>query len=325
MSVDDAVAGARDDSRRGRPPVSLEAAIVARRYFIDDKQKNEIAEELGLSRFKVARLIDEAKASGIVRIYVDMPAEVDVPLGEALERRYGVQRALVVRSVPRDPGATTALLGAAGAEHLRATLGPADVLGMSWGTSVTAVVDAVSELPPVDVVQMVGGVRSSGLDVSGSELVRRLTSRTSGAAYPLHAPLLVRSAGMAGALRTDPSLSDVIDRFQAVTVALVGIGSWNPPHSSLYLEIAPAERDALTAAGAVADVCGQMIDSRGQVVDPDLAARTIGITLDELRRVPTVIAVANGTDKTAAIAAALAGRLVSVLVTDSDTAEALLA
>jgi DNA-binding transcriptional regulator LsrR (DeoR family) len=316
---------AADDEHRARPTVSLEAAIVARRYYIDDKQKNEIAEELGISRFKVARLLDEAKASGIVRIYVDMPADIDLPLGERLAAAYGIARAIVVRAVDTAPDATASLIGSAGAEYLASIVSADDVLGISWGTSLTTVVDAVSTLAPADVVQMVGGVRAAEMDVSGVELVRRLARKTGGKAYPLHAPLLVRTASMAAELRDDPSLADAIDRFGRLSVALVGIGSWRPPKSSLYGEFTGAERAALIADGAAADLCTLVFDADGKAVESPALDRTIGVSAEELRSVPEVIAVAGGDEKVDAIAAVLRSEIVTTLVTDSRTAEDLLA
>lgn len=313
------------DRARARAAVSLEAAIVARRYYIDDKQKNEIADELGISRFKVARLLDEAKASGIVRIYVDMPADIDLPLGEDLARAYGITRAIVVRAIDAAPDATAGLIGDAAAQYLQGIVGPADVLGISWGSSLTALVNAVSSLDPAEVVQMVGGVRAAAMDVSGVELVRRLTRKTGGRAYPLHAPLLVRTPAMAEELRGDPSLADAIGRFERLTVALVGIGSWQPPKSSLYGEFTEAERAELAAAGAAADICTIVVDADGRELASAALGRTVGIAADELRRVPEVVAVAGGDEKIAAIGAALRSGLVRTLVTDSHTARALIA
>ncbi|WP_368498370.1 sugar-binding transcriptional regulator [Herbiconiux sp. A18JL235] len=314
-----------DPGARARTPVSLEAAIVARRYYIDDRQKNEIAEELGISRFKVARLLDEAKASGIVRITVDMPADIDLPVGEELARAYGITRAIVVRAIDAAPGATPGLIGDAAAQYLRGIVGPSDVLGISWGTSLTALVDAVSNLDPAEVVQLVGGVRAAELEVSGVELVRRLARKTGGRAHPLHAPLLVRTPAMAEELRRDPSLADVIESFDRLSVALVGIGSWQPPRSSLFGEFTETERAELAAAGAVADICAIVVDAEGREIESSALSRSVGISAAELRRVPEVVAVAGGSEKTAAIAAALRSGLVRTLVTDSHTATGLLA
>ena len=38
------------------------------------------AEEFGVSRFKIARLLDQALASGIVRIEIGVPAQIDTDL-----------------------------------------------------------------------------------------------------------------------------------------------------------------------------------------------------------------------------------------------------
>ena len=310
---------------RARPAVSLEAAIVARRYFIEDKQKSEIADELGISRFKVARLLDEARSSGIVRIYVDMPADIDLHVGAELVSTFSIGRAIVVKTSDSATDTEGYVIGAAAAEYLRGRLTPADLVGISWGTSLTNVIDAIISIPPVDVVQLVGGMHAGELDVSGLELVRRMSQKSGGRAYPLYAPLLVGTAQMAADLRHDPSLADVIGRFDRLTIALVGIGSWIPPKSSLFNELGPAERSSLLAQGAAADVCTVVFDHGGRVLESDALARAIGITLPELRQVPEVIAVAGGPAKVDAIASVLRSGVVNTLVTDSTTAAQLLA
>ncbi|MGV8885370.1 MAG: sugar-binding transcriptional regulator [Microbacteriaceae bacterium] len=312
------------EQHRARTAVSLEAAMVARRYYIDDKQKNEIADEFGISRFKVARLLDEARASGIVRIYVDMPSEIDLPLGEKVAQKYGIRRVIVVRTFDDDSDSIASITGAAAAQYLMGIVGPNDVLGISWGRSLTYAVDAVSARSATDVVQLVGGVRAGELDISGVELVRRLSEKTGGNAYPLHAPLLVRTPAMAKELRDDPSLADAIGRFASLTVAAVGIGSWHPPKSSLFTAFTPEERTELAGLGATADLCAIVLDSDGTPVQSPAIDRAVGITMNELRAVPEVIAIAGGSDKVAAIIAVLKSGAVHTLVTDSQTASHLL-
>ena len=56
------------------------AASIARRYYLDGRSKIEIADEFGLSRFKVARLLDAARESGLVRIEIRHPGQIDVDL-----------------------------------------------------------------------------------------------------------------------------------------------------------------------------------------------------------------------------------------------------
>jgi DNA-binding transcriptional regulator LsrR (DeoR family) len=312
---------AEPDSRRGAG--WLESAVVARMYYIEDRQKNEIAQELGISRFKVARLLEDARASGIVKISVDMPAEVDIVAGDILARRYGIQRAVVVRS-PRSPTAVRSVIGQAAADYL-ATMRPGTTLGISWGSTLTAVVDAVQTIPEMDVVQLVGGSTMVRPPDSGVELVRRLSERTGGRAVPLHAPLLVRTADMAQQLRSDPSLFDVFSRFDHLDAALVGVGSWNPIGSSLWGELSDSEREELVEAGAAGDLCSLVFDESGALLDSPALRRSVGITGAELRAVPDVVAVAGGRDKVSALEAVLRSGIVNTLITDTSAAEELIA
>lgn len=313
-----------DPEARSRPQASLEAALVARRFYIDDRPKNAIAEEMGISRFKVARLIEEARASGLVRITIEMPADIDLGLGEHLSRAFGIRRALVARTTDRDPAAVAALVGTAAATYLSTAVSDADVVGVSWGSTLTSTVDALRSLAPAEVVQLVGGVHAGAMETSGVELVRRLAERSGGRAFPLHAPLLVRTAEMAAALRADPSLAQTITRFSRLTKAVVGIGSWQPPRSSLYAEFTAEERRELLAAGAVGDICTIVLDENGQPLKSPVLARAMGISLAELGRVDEVVAVAGGLDKVRAIHAALRSGVVDTLITDARTAAALL-
>lgn len=306
---------------------SLDAAIVARRYYLDGQQKSEIADDLGISRFKVARLLDDARASGLVRITVALPAELDVAAGDALAALFGLRRALVVRVSDTTPAATIPLLGSATANYLTGRINADDVLGISWGATLSAVVDAVPALPAADLVQIVGSLGantadSTTMDRTSVELIRRLARTSGGRAFPLYAPLLVGSSATAQALRRDPSLARTTQRFAELTVALVGIGGW--PESILAQELVPAERGRLIKAGAAAEVCTFVLDESGTPMKSAPLARSVGISWAELRAVPEVIGVAGGLGKARAIAAAARSGLISTLVTDSITARQLL-
>ncbi|ERG64267.1 hypothetical protein L332_07350 [Agrococcus pavilionensis RW1] len=303
----------------------VEAARVARRFYLHDKTKSEIADELGLSRFKVARLLDLARAEGLVHISIQLPTADDLELADRLAARWNLRRAVVVRSDDLDAESIAAAIGQSAAEHLAAILGPEDLLGIAWGASLTAMTAAFrAEATGADVVQIVGGTRSADRMLSGAEIVRRVALRTGGRAYPLHAPFVVGSAEMASDLRNDASLAEVVSRFPRVTIAMFGIGAWDPANSALFNELPHHDRAALREAGVAADVCGIPVDAHGEVIRPEIAQRVVGMSLDELRGVPETVAVAAGSGKVGAIRAALRTNAISTLITDSETADQLL-
>ena len=75
---------------------------------------------------------------------------------------------------------------------------------------------------------------------------------------------------------------------------------------------------------AVGDICSRFFNSEGNICTPKLDARTVGITLEELRKKEHSILVAGGAGKVEAIRAALKGHYANVFITDQFTAKALL-
>ena len=137
----------------------LVTALVARRYYLDGQTKSQIADELGVSRFKVARILETAVRDGIVRISIDIPPEVDLDLSQKLEQRFGLRQVLVVRT--EEDGTLDAMrrmLGRACASLLAGRLSDTDLLGVSWGRTLHALTDVLPPLPHAGVVQMVGSV-----------------------------------------------------------------------------------------------------------------------------------------------------------------------
>src|SRR6185295_16668833 len=125
------------------------AATVARRYFLEDRTKVQIAAELSLSRFKVARLIELARSSGIVRITIATPGAVDTQLSVLVRERLGLSRALVVNT---DDTAALGDLADVAATLLAEVLSAGDVLGLGWSRAVLATAQRLTVVPACTVV-----------------------------------------------------------------------------------------------------------------------------------------------------------------------------
>ncbi len=301
------------------------AVMAARRYFLDGATKSEIAVELGVSRFRVARLLETARRRGIVRIEIAPVPGVDLAISRELAVAFGIRSAVVVDAVDGPPSFTRAQLGAAAAGLVAETVEASDVLGISWGRALQAMVEQLPSLPACTVVQLVGSVPSMDLDLNALELVRRMTGRGAGAVRPLHVPLLVDTPQIAAELRADPHAAQTFAAFPRLTRAIVGIGAWVPGASSLRSTVSEADAATIDRAGAVADVCSILLDADGREVHAaGLPGRCLAIRTAELRAVPDVLAIAEGASKVPAIRAALRSGLVHRLVTTHETARLLL-
>jgi DNA-binding transcriptional regulator LsrR (DeoR family) len=303
------------------PNELVTVAHIAKRFYVDGLSRIEIAAELNISRFKVARMLELALDSGIVKITIDPSESVDVALSLELRDAFGLTRAIAT-SVPQDDtGPIHDRLGMVAAQLLEEIVEEDDVLGMTAGRTLSAMAAQLTRLPHCEVVQLAGVAGAT--TVNGVEVIRRVSRLSGGRSRALYAPLLVQHADTAAALRRDPEVRDTFSRFGSVTKAVVAIGSWNPPDSQLYEN---AQRlgmlDGVLERGIVAEIGATLLDADGREMDL-IADRSIAITSAQLARVPEVIAVAGGQKKTAAILAALRSGLVSSLVTDAANARSL--
>jgi DNA-binding transcriptional regulator LsrR (DeoR family) len=307
----------------GGPAQLVLTASIARRYYVDGRSKVEIADEFQLSRFKVARLLDLARSSGMVRIEIGYPGGIDLDLSARLQETLGLRRAIVVDTPEEDPGALRAQLGKAAADLLSEIVTPDDVLGLAWARAVTAMTEALSSLARVPVVQLTGALTRPDVDANSVELVRNVARLSGGPAYLFYAPLVVPDAASARILRQQPELADAVAHFAAVTKAVVGLGRWLPGQSTLYAAMDDKAREQLERRGVVADISGVFVTTDGEPVQSRVTERVIAINAAEMDRIDEVIAIAYGMPKVPAVRAAVRSGLVNSLVTHSPLARAL--
>jgi DNA-binding transcriptional regulator LsrR (DeoR family) len=296
-------------------------------YFLDGRSQDDVARTLGTSRSNVSRMLTAARAQGIVEIRVHDQTSREKELESALRERFELAH---VRVAAFRPGVDAqAAAGDLAAQWLDESLRDGQVLGLSWGTTLQAMVESFSVDQPrsVEVVPLVGGLTTVASLVSGEELVRELAGRLGATYRYLHAPGLLRSKAARDSLLAEPAVAEVLQRAQTADIAMVGIGTVGTGSSSKILDglgLSATERAAFLAAGPVGDACCRFYDTDGHPVRGAVHDRVLAIELDQLQRIPTVIGVATGTEKSPGVLGALRGGLVDGLVTDASLALALL-
>ncbi|OON81681.1 hypothetical protein B1H18_05890 [Streptomyces tsukubensis] len=310
----------------------LLAASVARRFYLENQSKVDIAGEFGISRFKVARLLDAAVTRGIVRIDITVPVEIDAPLARTLAARFGLSHCVVVNlagsdggsAAPRDQRHVHRWLGTAAARLLTEITRDGDVLGLDGSRQAEAVSEAVGRLPSCEVVQLTG-VRGPDLaNDSAVAAVRRTAEAGGGRAFPLHAPFVLPDARTAALFRSQPATTETLDRFGWVTKAVVGVGAWDATPATVYDASTERERDTYRALGACAEVAGHLLDPAGRVIPTELDARTISMSAGQLREVPELIGLCGGARNADALLAVLNSGLLTGVVVDATAARRLL-
>ncbi|HEX8487926.1 MAG TPA: sugar-binding domain-containing protein [Propionibacteriaceae bacterium] len=311
------------------PPADFDAELaanVSRAFWIENRSKIEIADEFEISRFKVARLLEDARRYGMVHIEITEPKERLTRLADQVRAAFGLTEvALSSRSATSATG--LAALGAVAAAYLQEHVPAGSTIGLGWGRTLAEVVGHLAVGGPADVVQLAGGFAGSAGDFNGSSLVTEASVVLRGSAYVLHAPALVESSDARALLRADHTVARTVARYGELDALVTGVGVLSAnPCSPIYRGevLSPSVHRELRRWGVVGDACCHFIDARGHVVD-ELAERSTGISVEEIRSTPLRIAVAGGADKLVPLLAALRSGMPNVVITDVDTARMLLA
>ena len=302
---------------------------VARLYYRDSLSQAEIATHLGTSRSNVSRMLSAAQERGIVEIRLHEKVPRDFGLEEELISRFGLSTVLVASRENSIGVRPLDRVGEVAWIWLREHLEDGMTVAMSWGDALQSLVMAASpqQLSSTEFVQALGGVHARASLVSGQELVRELASRLGANYRYLHAPAAFRSPAARRVMMEEPSIKEALDAARRADLALVGIGNVVGGSSAATLQevtATDAEREEFARAGAVGDIAGRYFDSRGRAICGAIDDRILALSLAEIAAIPTVVALAAGTEKEAALRGALAGGLLDVLVCDAALAESVL-
>lgn len=297
-------------------------ARAAQRWYVDGRTQVEIAAEFGFSRPKVQRLLERARASGVVEIHIEPPAGLDLDLERLLRETFSLTDAIVS---PRRADAESQRAGVArsAARFLERRLHDESVVAVSHGREIGEVPRFFRPRSPIDCVfaSAMGGSPRVDAPTNPNEICRALADRCGGRAESLYAPAYVESLEIRDRLMEQEAVAHAFQAATAADVALVGIGGTDDDctmvrSGSLSLD----EIAELRAQGAVGDVLGNYIDAEGTVILAPHDSRLIGLSIDDLRRIGSVIAVASGPEKPRAILGALRAGFVDVLIVDEANA-----
>ncbi len=312
----------------------LEAARGERSYFSDDllyrasllyyregMRQVDVAKRLGVSRPTVSRMLAESRARGIVHIEVRRPEQLDT---DAIAERLRVALRLKRVWVTGDSAAEPA--GAAFARQVRlalaeAGLGTGDGLLVSPGRTIWEISrHPMPDLPGVIVAPTGGGMDEPEPYYQTNEITRQFAESTGGQPWFLYAPAMP-APDLYPLLLREPTLVRVFDLWKRARVALLGVGAPMLTRKSLP-SVLPQHLPEMAAA--VGDICLRPYDRLGQEIPFPGSDHLVAMPFELVHRLEWAIAVAYGTNKALSIIAGARGGHLNALVTDAETAAAIL-
>lgn len=309
---------------------------VADMYYRDELSQDAIASKLNISRTTVSRALTTAKRLGYIKIVFDFPTESSVDIEKHLEQTYHLKEAAVALSATDE--ASHVEVSKTAARYLARVLKNDMIIGLTWGRTMKHLIDAFEEenlgktlkTKGIQVVPFLG-TNSSVSESSdfmrltySSLLTSKLSELIRGTNYSLPAPMYVKNPELKRLLLEEPKISITLEKAKKCQVAFFSLGELNERSAIGY---SAADRVDmlldLQKQGGIGEILGRVYDENGMTIDSEFDQRVIGLSLEDLKRIPTRVGIVYGLHKLQALKVALKTGLINVLITDQETAETL--
>lgn len=300
---------------------------IATLYYVQGETQEVIANRLGLSRIRVGRLLKRAQVEGIVDVRVRQHPAVSAEIEQELKRRFGLKRALVALD-HADGDAQRSAVASLVADHLSRTLADGHIVAVGMGRNVGAVADNVFGERGLDVsfVCAIGGSLRAGEYMNPDHICRRLASRFGGESETLYAPALVQNTDLRDVLYENPTVRQTLDRARRADIALIGVGDVSENSNMVRMGwFTPQEIAEARLSGTVGDMMGyDFIDIHGRPSVTPMQGRVIGLNIQDLTRIPDVVAIASEHTKAVGILGALRTGVIDTLATSATNAHTII-
>lgn len=298
-------------------------------YYIEELTQAKIAKCLGLSTAKVNRLLQQARELGYVNITIRTPFQHLFDLETSLKSVFGLQEAIVIPSMVDAGSSTLNALGAAAADFFLERLRDGDVVAITPGTTVQAIVQAIDttrSYSKVEVAPMLGAIQGQ-IESDMNYLATNMGERLGAQAYQLHAPAFTDNREQCETLQSMAQVKNILDIARHANIALLGMGTVDPEVSRFVQFTALSAEDLKNIAegcGGVGEISAHVYNIEGQPCGKEYADRVIGLTLAEIKNIPFRIGVAASAAKALPIYGALRGGYLHALITDEAAANGVL-
>lgn len=302
------------------------AINVAKLYYRSDYSQQKIAQELGVSRPSISRLLQYAKDKGYVNIQIVDPVEDMSHMEQRLKDKLHLKDVKIASSTINDEEEIKKYIGITAARYLDSIIKDGDIIGVGWGTTLYNMSQALvpKAIKGSQVVQLEGGVSHSEWNNYAREILENFAANFDTVAQYLPLPVIFDTKETKELVDKDRYIKRVLELGRHANIAIFSVGTVRPNALFFRLGYTGIEEQEKIQKSSVGDICSRFFDVEGRICNRDLDDRTVGITLSELRDKEFSIMISGGEAKINAIRAALKGRYANVLITDQFTGKALL-
>jgi deoxyribonucleoside regulator len=294
---------------------------IAYYYYKQGLTQEQIAQKLLMSRQRVNRLVKRLQDEGIVTIQINGYTDSYIDLESKLENKFHLKQAVVISKMEGENLFDS--LGLAGANYLNDVIDYNNIIGVSWGRTLHKIAVYLKSEPKknISVVQLVGATNVTNAAVQSDEITRVIANKLGGTPHFMYAPTRVKNQETKEALMSEHSIKSSFKMISNCDIVMLSIGEIAEKAPLFeYSYLTEEEHENLKNLGGVGNVCLRYFDINGNLINSPVNSTVMGISIEDLRKIPNIVGIAGGENKVPAILGALRGGYINVLITDNETA-----
>ena len=294
-------------------------------YFIEEMTQNEIAQQLGIGRVTVVRLLTDARERNEVTFSIQGGLQECIAVARELEKRLNIEEVIVVPMSNPQADATGSISTATGM-FLNEIITPGLRIGVGWGRTLLESLNYINQvaIPDMSVVSLLGGI-TKVKQFNPSEFAWRFSNLFQAECFLMTAPAIVNSPATKKALIEFCGLGEVFEKAQSLDAVLLSVGDLameGTPYRNGF--VPESVRNDMVNLGAVGETLFNYFDANGKLVESAIDGCVMAVPLKTIANTPKRIIASGGLRKAEALLGAI--RLIhpTVLVTDEFAARRIL-
>jgi deoxyribonucleoside regulator len=302
---------------------------VAQMYYIDGLKQDEIASRLRISRSMTSMILTEAKEVGIVDINIRNPMLNNEDLSNEIKNVFNLADCFVIPTAIQDVNTLRKFVAQRAIDVFNLKVESQSVVGITWGRTCYEFLSSYipnRDFRDMNVVPLIGGSNQTADYFQLNEMVRIFAEKLNGVPYFIHGPALASSEAEKEFYLNSSSMQTILEKWKSIDIIISGIGTLpnlNVDERPIYI----GEHEIykrFEENKAIGDICARYFNIHGEFIKDIFYERLIGISVEAMKKAKTVIAIAAGTEKSISIVGALYTDTIDILITDEQTAKALL-
>ena len=300
---------------------------VAKMYYLYGMKQEEIAKEIKVSRSSISLILTEAKERGVVEVNIRNPLANNTKLAKEFLKRFNLESCIIVPTSITNSEMLTQLVTQRACKIFDDKLENGMTVGIAWGRTCYEFMSQYQksiDFDNIKIVPLIGGTTRTFKVFHINEMVRKYAEKINAIPNFIHAPAFPFSQEDSRLYMSSSEMKNIRSLWKTIDIALVSVGAKPSFYEYTTSEIITdgSIEEWEKKYNIVGDICARYIDINGNFIQDDITKRIIGISVDELRNISKVICMVAGIEKKDPILGALKTDLIDILITDEQTASA---